>query len=154
MCCQRKSTSASVFFWRLALSVSPATVFSKLLTDPEAACHSQQAAKADSYFVPFSYSGNLQGTKPVCSGEARNKQDECLCLSQPMLYIRVAFALTGDKPYRCDVCGAQFNRPANLKTHSRIHSGEKPYRCDTCGARFVQVGAASLWESQKCQVRF
>lgn len=46
---------------------------------------------------------------------------------------------TGDKPYRCGVCGAQFNRPANLKTHSRIHSGEKPYRCDTCGARFVQV---------------
>ncbi|KAL0189359.1 hypothetical protein M9458_016458, partial [Cirrhinus mrigala] len=44
----------------------------------------------------------------------------------------------GDKPYRCNVCGAQFNRPANLKTHSRIHSGEKPYRCDTCGARFVQ----------------
>uniref|UniRef100_A0A3B4YGH9 BCL6B transcription repressor n=1 Tax=Seriola lalandi dorsalis TaxID=1841481 RepID=A0A3B4YGH9_SERLL len=44
-----------------------------------------------------------------------------------------------DKPYRCNVCGAQFNRPANLKTHSRIHSGEKPYRCDTCGARFVQV---------------
>ncbi|KAF4111403.1 B-cell lymphoma 6 protein homolog [Onychostoma macrolepis] len=46
---------------------------------------------------------------------------------------------SGDKPYRCNVCGAQFNRPANLKTHSRIHSGEKPYRCDTCGARFVQV---------------
>lgn len=45
----------------------------------------------------------------------------------------------GDKPYRCNVCAAQFNRPANLKTHSRIHSGEKPYRCDTCGARFVQV---------------
>uniref|UniRef100_A0A672PKU1 C2H2-type domain-containing protein n=1 Tax=Sinocyclocheilus grahami TaxID=75366 RepID=A0A672PKU1_SINGR len=43
------------------------------------------------------------------------------------------------KPYRCNVCGAQFNRPANLKTHSRIHSGEKPYKCETCGSRFVQV---------------
>uniref|UniRef100_A0A3Q2YWQ7 BCL6B transcription repressor n=1 Tax=Hippocampus comes TaxID=109280 RepID=A0A3Q2YWQ7_HIPCM len=47
--------------------------------------------------------------------------------------------LPDGKPYRCNVCGAQFNRPANLKTHARIHSGEKPYRCDTCGARFVQV---------------
>lgn len=55
-------------------------------------------------------------------------------------YISLMLSLTpGDKPYRCNVCGAQFNRPANLKTHSRIHSGEKPYRCDTCGARFVQV---------------
>lgn len=49
----------------------------------------------------------------------------------------------GEKPYRCNICGAQFNRPANLKTHTRIHSGEKPYKCETCGARFVQVHVAS-----------
>lgn len=48
----------------------------------------------------------------------------------------------GEKPYRCNICGAQFNRPANLKTHTRIHSGEKPYKCETCGARFVQVSRA------------
>lgn len=49
------------------------------------------------------------------------------------------FLLAGEKPYRCSICGARFNRPANLKTHSRIHSGEKPYKCETCGSRFVQV---------------
>ena len=51
----------------------------------------------------------------------------------------IFFVLSGEKPYRCNICGAQFNRPANLKTHTRIHSGEKPYKCETCGARFVQV---------------
>ncbi|XP_067256580.1 B-cell CLL/lymphoma 6 member B protein [Chanodichthys erythropterus] len=73
----------------------------------------QHPIKFENLSTQLSYTGN-QGinTKPSCSG---------------------------DKPYRCNVCGAQFNRPANLKTHSRIHSGEKPYRCDTCGARFVQV---------------
>ncbi|XP_020484824.1 B-cell CLL/lymphoma 6 member B protein [Labrus bergylta] len=81
-------------------------------TDAEASRHTQHAIKSENYYAPFCYSGNLHATKTVCSG---------------------------DKPYRCNVCGAQFNRPANLKTHSRIHSGEKPYRCDTCGARFVQV---------------
>ncbi|CAJ1086216.1 B-cell CLL/lymphoma 6 member B protein [Xyrichtys novacula] len=94
-------------------TVSPCTAFPNLHpADPEAARHSQHAIKRENYYIPYSYSGNLQTTKTVCSG---------------------------DKPYRCNVCGAQFNRPANLKTHSRIHSGEKPYRCDTCGARFVQV---------------
>ncbi|XP_045920816.1 B-cell CLL/lymphoma 6 member B protein [Micropterus dolomieu] len=91
-------------------TVSPCTIFPNLRpTDLEPAQH---AIKHENYFVPYCYSGNIQGTKNVSSG---------------------------DKPYRCNVCGAQFNRPANLKTHSRIHSGEKPYRCDTCGARFVQV---------------
>ncbi|CAN9509639.1 unnamed protein product [Ophioblennius macclurei] len=94
-------------------AVSPTTVFPKLHPcDPEAAQHNQQSVKCEKYFMSYCYSGNPQGTKSSCSG---------------------------DKPYRCNVCGAQFNRPANLKTHSRIHSGEKPYRCDTCGARFVQV---------------
>ncbi|XP_040037352.2 B-cell CLL/lymphoma 6 member B protein isoform X2 [Gasterosteus aculeatus] len=91
-------------------TVSPCAVCPNLRpTDPEAA---QRAVKHENCYVPYCYSGNVQGTKSVCSGE---------------------------KPYRCNVCGAQFNRPANLKTHSRIHSGEKPYRCDTCGSRFVQV---------------
>ncbi|KAM6908869.1 B-cell CLL/lymphoma 6 member B protein [Xenentodon cancila] len=93
--------------------VSPGTVFPKLHpSGPEAAHVNQLSVKRENSYVPFCYSGSLQGAKSICSG---------------------------DKPYRCNVCGAQFNRPANLKTHSRIHSGEKPYRCDTCGARFVQV---------------
>ncbi|XP_041724234.1 B-cell lymphoma 6 protein homolog isoform X1 [Coregonus clupeaformis] len=92
-------------------TVSPCYLAPRPL-EPEAARHCQNPIKRENYGLPFCYSGNLSVIKTAC---------------------------TGDKPYRCNVCGAQFNRPANLKTHSRIHSGEKPYHCDTCGARFVQV---------------
>lgn len=61
------------------------------------------------------------------------KCDRCQSLNSPKP------VNTAEKPYRCNVCGAQFNRPANLKTHLRIHSGEKPYKCETCGSCFVQV---------------
>lgn len=66
-----------------------------------------------------------------------------LCRPLSNMAFFVPFLLViGEKPYRCNICGAQFNRPANLKTHTRIHSGEKPYKCETCGARFVQVSRA------------
>lgn len=80
--------------------------------NPEGAQQNQPSVKKERCLMSYCYSGSSGVTKTACSG---------------------------DRPYRCNVCGAQFNRPANLKTHSRIHSGEKPYRCDTCGARFVQV---------------
>ncbi|XP_043080241.1 BCL6A transcription repressor b [Puntigrus tetrazona] len=71
--------------------------------------------KCDRCQAMFCYNGNLASHKSIHAGTfARNVH------------------LLG-------VCGAQFNRPANLKTHSRIHSGEKPYKCETCGSRFVQV---------------
>lgn len=51
-------------------SVSPSTVFPNLLpTHPEAAHHTQHAIKHENYYVPYCYSGNLQGAKTVCSGE-------------------------------------------------------------------------------------
>ncbi|XP_076017742.1 B-cell CLL/lymphoma 6 member B protein [Genypterus blacodes] len=102
----------SVPFTHKEETVSSGTNFPKPNPiDPETGL-GQHVIKRESCYVPYCYAGNIGGTKTVCAG---------------------------DKPYRCNVCGAQFNRPANLKTHSRIHSGEKPYRCDTCGARFVQV---------------
>uniref|UniRef100_A0A673HEM2 B-cell CLL/lymphoma 6 member B protein-like n=1 Tax=Sinocyclocheilus rhinocerous TaxID=307959 RepID=A0A673HEM2_9TELE len=88
----------------------------------------------------LSYPGNQAiNTKSSRSGEAADSTDNVVLTSFSFISLFYVPADSGDKPYRCNVCGAQFNRPANLKTHSRIHSGEKPYRCDTCGARFVQV---------------
>jgi uncharacterized Zn-finger protein len=45
---------------------------------------------------------------------------------------------TGDKPYKCDICGEEFSQNSNLQEHSRTHTGDKPYKCDICGKRFSQ----------------
>lgn len=42
---------------------------------------------------------------------------------------------------RCDVCNQLYSRKDNLRAHQRVHNGEKPYKCNECGASFRWLGA-------------
>lgn len=113
------------------------------LKDHMAQVHSDKPYKCDCCQAAFRYKGNLASHKTVHTGET-SKHFEATLSWHHGLTVSVSrtscwSTLPGAKPYHCNICGAQFNRPANLKTHTRIHSGEKPYKCETCGSRFVQV---------------
>ena len=43
----------------------------------------------------------------------------------------------GKKPFKCDICNANFWQNVNLNTHvATVHEGMKPFQCDICNANF------------------
>ncbi|KAH3824509.1 hypothetical protein DPMN_126346 [Dreissena polymorpha] len=41
--------------------------------------------------------------------------------------------ITGEKKYKCELCGYASNHSNHLKRHKRIHTGERQYKCEVCG---------------------
>jgi uncharacterized Zn-finger protein len=64
----------------------------------------------------------------------------CLCKLEFTLlqtHIRIH---TGDKLYKCHICGKGFSVKSNLHRHIRTHTGDKPYKRHICGKRFSENG--------------
>ncbi|VDL75096.1 unnamed protein product [Nippostrongylus brasiliensis] len=51
--------------------------------------------------------------------------------------------ISGQRPYKCDVCDKAFKHKHHLTEHKRLHSGEKPFQCDKCLKRFSHSGSYS-----------
>ncbi|CAC5418672.1 KRAB [Mytilus coruscus] len=51
---------------------------------------------------------------------------------------------TGDKPYKCGICGKGFAQSHDRKKHERVHTGERPYVCPLCGKDFSDN--SQLWK--------
>ncbi|XP_042211330.1 uncharacterized protein LOC121858769 [Homarus americanus] len=55
---------------------------------------------------------------------------------------------TGEKPFKCIICGRGFNRQDHVQVHMRLHTGEKPFHCSMCGVAYTHK--VSL-KNHKCE---
>ena len=46
------------------------------------------------------------------------------------------YLLLGERPFKCDECGREFNHRSHFNNHLRIHTGEKPFKCEVCDKDF------------------
>lgn len=46
---------------------------------------------------------------------------------------------TGEKPFKCEVCGHKFKPLDSMKEQRQIHASEKPHSCEDCGKKLREL---------------
>ncbi|KAK7080818.1 hypothetical protein SK128_020995 [Halocaridina rubra] len=74
------------------------------------------------------------------TGERAFKCDVCGAKFVQRVHLATHMKTHSDvKEHQCNVCGKRFALKSTLSHHYRIHTGEKPYKCNVCSKEFVQM---------------
>lgn len=90
-----------------------------------------------STWIILHWSGNIHSLSlfcPLCNIAYHKREYSDGYSRYISMYACISF--TGERLFRCDVCGKHFATNEYLKCHKRCHMGAKPYKCDVCGKTF------------------